>query len=65
MKLGFLTACLPGRSLEEIVPWAADHGFEALEVAAWPALGAMPRSVGALPGHGSAVLASRCGPHGL
>jgi sugar phosphate isomerase/epimerase len=42
MKLGFLTACLPGRSLDEIVPWAADHGFEALEVAAWPALGDRP-----------------------
>jgi sugar phosphate isomerase/epimerase len=39
MKLGFLTACLPKRSLEEIVPWAADHGFESLEVAAWPGAG--------------------------
>ena len=36
MKLGFLTACLPGDSLEEIAAFAAATGFEALEVAAWP-----------------------------
>jgi sugar phosphate isomerase/epimerase len=42
MKLGFLTACLPERSLEEIATWAAQQGFEALEVAAWPALGDRP-----------------------
>jgi sugar phosphate isomerase/epimerase len=36
MKIGFLTACLPGVPLEEIVPWAAKNGFKALEVAAWP-----------------------------
>jgi sugar phosphate isomerase/epimerase len=42
MKLGFLTACLPGRSLEEIAAWAAENGFEALEVAAWPDLGDRP-----------------------
>ena len=42
MKLGFLTACLPGRGLEEIAAWAAQEGFEALEVAAWPALGDRP-----------------------
>jgi sugar phosphate isomerase/epimerase len=42
MKLGFLTACLPKRSLEDIAAWAAAHGFEALEVAAWPALGDRP-----------------------
>jgi sugar phosphate isomerase/epimerase len=42
MKLGFLTACLPGRSLDEIVGWAAGNGFEALEVAAWPDLGDRP-----------------------
>jgi sugar phosphate isomerase/epimerase len=35
MKLGLLTACLPGRTLEQIATWAADNGFEALEVAAW------------------------------
>ncbi len=42
MKLGFLTACLPGRSLPEIATWAAGNGFEALEVAAWPDLGDRP-----------------------
>ena len=42
MRLGFLTACMPDRSLEEIAAWAAEHRFEALEVAAWPALGDRP-----------------------
>jgi sugar phosphate isomerase/epimerase len=42
MKLGLLTSCLPGRSLEQIATWAADNGFEALEVAAWPDLGDRP-----------------------
>jgi len=42
MKLGMLTACLPGRTLEEIAAFAADAGFEALEVAAWPDLGDRP-----------------------
>ena len=35
MKLGFLTACLPDVPLEELVPWAAEQGFESLELAAW------------------------------
>ncbi|HEX6422519.1 MAG TPA: sugar phosphate isomerase/epimerase [Acidimicrobiales bacterium] len=42
MKLGFLTACLPKRSPADIAAWAGDHGYEALEVAAWPALGDRP-----------------------
>lgn len=42
MKLGFLTACLPKRSLAEICAWAAAEGYEALEVAAWPDLGDRP-----------------------
>ena len=42
MKLGFLTACMPERSLEEIAAWAADNGYEALELAAWPSLGDRP-----------------------
>jgi sugar phosphate isomerase/epimerase len=42
MKLGFLTACMPERSLEEIARWAGKHGFEALEVAAWPSLDDRP-----------------------
>lgn len=36
MKLGFLTACLPKLSLEEICTWAASEGFQTLELAAWP-----------------------------
>jgi sugar phosphate isomerase/epimerase len=36
MKLGLLTACLPGESLEAIAAWAGGHGYRALEVAAWP-----------------------------
>ena len=42
MKLGFLTACLPTRPLDDIAAWAATNGFEALEVAAWPNLGDRP-----------------------
>lgn len=42
MKLGFLTACLPGWSLDRIASWAAAQGYEALEVAAWPMLGDRP-----------------------
>jgi sugar phosphate isomerase/epimerase len=42
MKLGFLTACLPKRPLADIAAWAAAHDYEALEVAAWPALGDRP-----------------------
>ena len=42
MKLGFLTACLPDRSLTDIATWAAANGFAALEVAAWPDLGDRP-----------------------
>jgi sugar phosphate isomerase/epimerase len=42
MKLGFLTACLPKRPLAYIAAWASGHGYEALEVAAWPALGDRP-----------------------
>ena len=42
MKLGFLTACLPKLSLEEIADWAVEQGYEALEVAAWPDLGDRP-----------------------
>src|SRR3569833_2627861 len=41
-QLGFLTACLPGRGLKENAAWAAQEGFEALEGAAWPALGDRP-----------------------
>lgn len=36
MKIGFLTACLPNVGLEELVRWASQRGFQALELAAWP-----------------------------
>ncbi len=36
MKLGFLTACLPQVGLSDLVKWASDQGFDALELAAWP-----------------------------
>ena len=42
MKLGFLTACLPKQSLGAIAAYAEHAGYEALEVAAWPALGDRP-----------------------
>ncbi len=42
MKLGFLTACLPQLTLSEICAVATDQGYEALEVAAWPAEGDRP-----------------------
>ena len=42
MKLGFLTACMPERSLEDIAAWAGANGYEALELAAWPRLGRPP-----------------------
>jgi len=39
MRLGFLTACMPGAALADIAAWAEDAGYEALEVAAWPRIG--------------------------
>jgi sugar phosphate isomerase/epimerase len=42
VKLGFITACLPGRTLPQLCEWAAAEGYEALEVAAWPDLGDRP-----------------------
>lgn len=42
MKLGMLTACLPDQPLEQVAAWAAGQGYEALEVAAWPAIGDRP-----------------------
>jgi len=49
MKLGFLTACLPDRSLDDIAAWASKTGFEALEVASWPAQGNRPFTASHLP----------------
>ena len=37
MKLGLLTAALPGMTLQEVAQWAADSGYQMLEIACWPA----------------------------
>ena len=37
MRLGFLTACFPDLTLDQIAALASADGFETLEVAAWPA----------------------------
>ena len=58
MKLGFLTACLPNRPLDEIAGWASAHDYEALEVAAWPALGDRPFTATHLDVEGSTRRAS-------
>ncbi len=42
MKLGLLTACMPERSLEQVAAWAGEHGYEALELAAWAKIGDRP-----------------------
>jgi len=39
MQLGFLTACLPQVPLPDIAAWAAENGYQALEVAVWPRVG--------------------------
>jgi sugar phosphate isomerase/epimerase len=36
MKLGFMSACFPELSLEELVEWASGEGFGMLELAVWP-----------------------------
>jgi sugar phosphate isomerase/epimerase len=37
VKLGLLTSAFPDLSLEQVAEWAAAEGFEALEIACWPA----------------------------
>lgn len=36
MKLGFVTAIVPDLSLEEVVRFAAEEGFDCIEVMCWP-----------------------------
>ncbi len=43
MKLGLLTAAFPDQTLEQVTHWAHEHGFEALEIACWPASGGEKR----------------------
>lgn len=46
MKLGFFTAALPGNTLEQAAKWGAESGFEAIEIACWPAQQATRRYAG-------------------
>jgi sugar phosphate isomerase/epimerase len=39
VKLGLLTAAFPDLALEQVAEWAAGEGFQALEIACWPASG--------------------------
>ena len=39
MKLGFVSAILPDLNLEEVLAFAADEGFDCVEVMCWPAGG--------------------------
>lgn len=43
MQLGILTAPFPDTSLEGVADWAAGAGFQALEIACWPAAGGEKR----------------------
>ena len=36
MKLGLFTAAFPKLSLEDVAVWAAQNGFQMLEIACWP-----------------------------
>ena len=36
MKLGFLTAPFPRKSLIEVSEWAVQNKFESIEIACWP-----------------------------
>lgn len=37
MKIGVMSAAFPNMTLEELATWAADEGFQTLELACWPA----------------------------
>ena len=49
MKLGMLTACLPAWSFDRIADFAADAGYERLEVAVWPGTGGRDFEAAHLP----------------
>lgn len=46
MRLGLLTAALPMLTLDELAPWAAETGYQMLEIACWPAGGPSRRYAG-------------------
>lgn len=43
MKFGLLSAILEDLSLEEVIDFCAEHGFECVELACWPAAGGAKR----------------------
>lgn len=46
MKLGLMSAALPRLTLEQLAEWAADNGFDMLELACWPVSKAERRYAG-------------------
>jgi sugar phosphate isomerase/epimerase len=46
MKLGLMSAALPGLSLEQLAKWASANGFDMLELACWPVSKAERRYAG-------------------
>src|SRR5438105_1861713 len=46
MQLGFVTAILPDLKLEEVFTFAADEGFDCIEVMCWPPGGSERRYAG-------------------
>ncbi len=46
MKLGFVSAILPDLSLEEVLAFAAEEGYDCVEVMCWPKGKAMRRYAG-------------------
>ena len=46
MKIGFVTAILANSSLEEVMQFAAQHGFQCIEVMCWPVGKAERRDAG-------------------
>jgi sugar phosphate isomerase/epimerase len=48
MKLGLLTAPFPETPLSEVADWAADNGFESLEICCWPSDAGTQRRYGGI-----------------
>lgn len=48
MKLGLLTAPFPETPLNEVADWAADNGFESLEICCWPSDAGTQRRYGGI-----------------
>jgi sugar phosphate isomerase/epimerase len=73
VKLGFLTVPSPDWSMEEVADYAASNGFQALEVACWPAGSGVERryagvchiDVDALGEHDAPAIADLLGRRGI